>query len=223
MLVWIKGCPSPQVVRDRLLSDDAFETQLLGWLEACHVGDFATADDATLAAQLEEEYYERRGEDDWVKRSRLKSGITDPARTLPRRPPTGGDDGVMQRWHQEFLGETDRVVFCSNRHDRDHTKGCWCGYCRARFPRQLFETTEVDRSTGAIRFAKKEEWINTYNPVLSHVLRCNSDVTCLLSGTQVKAIIAYVTDYVTKSSLTTHSFFNTEQANWGDLWSVRTC
>ncbi|OBZ78025.1 hypothetical protein A0H81_02091 [Grifola frondosa] len=34
-------------------------------------------------------------------------------------------------------------------------------------------------------------------------------VTCLLSGTQVKAVVAYVTDYVTKSNLNTHSFFET--------------
>ncbi|KAH9884314.1 hypothetical protein C8Q73DRAFT_661081 [Cubamyces lactineus] len=67
----------------------------------------------------------------------------------------------------------------------------------------------VDNNTGAIRFKKWDVWINSYNPVLSAALRCNTDVTCLLSGTQVRAIIAYVTDYVTKGSLTTHTFFQT--------------
>ena len=62
---------------------------------------------------------------------------------------------------------------------------------------------------GAITMRKTEQWINTYNIVLSYLLRCNTDVTSLLSGTQVKAVIAYVTDYITKSLLKTHTMFET--------------
>lgn len=48
-----------------------------------------------------------------------------------------------------------------------------------------------------------------FSITLSYILRCNSDVTSLLSGTQVKAIIAYITDYITKSSLKTYNIFET--------------
>ncbi|KAH9848080.1 hypothetical protein C2E23DRAFT_740340 [Lenzites betulinus] len=219
MLVWISHCPSPQEIRDRLLADSEFESQLLGWLEACHFGDFATSTEEKLAEELEEVYYERQSDGTMLCRTRLKRHIRDPATTLPRRPPSQfseAGDQSLKSWHRSFLEDTDRVVFCSNRHDRSHGKGCWRsgdpGYCCARFPRELFEQNQVDRNSGAIRFAKKEAWINTYNIVLSNVLRSNSDLTCLLSGTQVKAIIAYVTDYVTKSSLTTHGFFETVRA-----------
>jgi hypothetical protein len=41
------------------------------------------------------------------------------------------------------------------------------------------------------------------------LLRCNSDVTSLLSGTAIKAIVAYISDYVTKPGLKTYTIFDT--------------
>ena len=46
------------------------------------------------------------------------------------------------------------------------------------------------------------------NPVVTFLLRCNSDVTSLLSGTAIKAIVAYISDYVTKPGLKTHTIFD---------------
>ncbi|PVF91925.1 hypothetical protein CPB86DRAFT_845756, partial [Serendipita vermifera] len=54
---------------------------------------------------------------------------------------------------------------------------------------------------------KNEPFINTYSPLLTYLIRSNTDVQCLLSGTAVKAILIYVTDYITKSSLKTHTAF----------------
>ena len=51
--------------------------------------------------------------------------------------------------------------------------------------------------------------MNTVSPVLTYLLRCNTDVTSLLSGTAIKAIVAYVTEYVTKPGLKTYSIFDT--------------
>ncbi|VDB99246.1 unnamed protein product [Peniophora sp. CBMAI 1063] len=53
-----------------------------------------------------------------------------------------------------------------------------------------------------------EPTLNTFNPVLTYLMRCNSDVTSLLSGTALKAVIAYVTDYITKNPLRTHTMFD---------------
>ncbi|KAF8588408.1 hypothetical protein K439DRAFT_1312207, partial [Ramaria rubella] len=41
----------------------------------------------------------------------------------------------------------------------------------------------------------------------TYLLRCNSDMTSLLSGTAIKAVIAYVTDYVSKNPLKTYGIF----------------
>ena len=54
---------------------------------------------------------------------------------------------------------------------------------------------------------KREAWLNTFNPIFSYLWRCNTDVTCLLSGTMVRAVIAYTTDYITKMALKTHAVF----------------
>jgi hypothetical protein len=37
---------------------------------------------------------------------------------------------------------------------------------------------------------------------------CNTDVTSLSSGTLIKAIVSYISDYVTKPALKTHQIFS---------------
>jgi len=68
--------------------------------------------------------------------------------------------------------------------------------------------TTVDPQTGYLNMKKGESWLNTFTPVLSYLIRCNSDVTSLLSGTAIKAAVAYVADYITKAPLKTHVMFD---------------
>ena len=72
----------------------------------------------------------------------------------------------------------------------------------------MFEETQVDPKTGALNIKKGEAWINFFTPLITFLLRCNSDITSLLSGTAIKAIVAYISDYVTKPGLKTHSIFD---------------
>ena len=51
--------------------------------------------------------------------------------------------------------------------------------------------------------------MNTVTPVVSYLLRCNTDVTSLLSGTAIKAVVAYISDYITKLMLKTYIVFDT--------------
>ncbi|KAI0643359.1 hypothetical protein C8Q79DRAFT_1024297 [Trametes meyenii] len=209
LLIWIEGCLSPQDIRDKLLADPAFESRFLLWLESCHSGDYGTGSEEELEAKWEHR------EPDRIVNGRRRKGkstllIPDAACSTVSKPPSDMPIEDLSRWYVSYRDDVDRIVFCSNRHDRDHMHGCLRGdpeYCRARFPRELHDSTVVDRNSGAVRFKKQSAWINTYNPVLSACMRFNTDVTCLLSGTQVRAIIAYVTDYVTKSTMNTHNFF----------------
>ena len=75
--------------------------------------------------------------------------------------------------------------------------------------RQTFDKTEVDPKTGALNIKNGEKWINTLTPIVTFLLRCNSDVTSLLSGTAIKTIVAYISDYVTKPGLKTYTIFDT--------------
>ena len=65
----------------------------------------------------------------------------------------------------------------------------------------------MDPATGTLSLKKLEQWLNTITPLATFLLRCNTDVTSLLSGTAVKAVVAYITDYITKQSLRTYTVF----------------
>jgi hypothetical protein len=124
-------------------------------------------------------------------------------------------------WWEKFYNIVDDLLSCSNYHKcqvstldkngRVNRKGCLNskGQCRARFPREIVKETLVDPLSGALCIKKGEAWINTFTPTLTYLMRCNTDVTSLLSGTAIKAIVAYVTEYVSKPGLTTYSAFDT--------------
>ena len=94
---------------------------------------------------------------------------------------------------------------------KNASSGCkdnkW-GKCKARFPHSLFTKSTIDTLTGAIDIKKLEPWLNTFTPIVTYLFRCNTDVTSLSSGTAIKAVVIYVSDYITKSSLKTHVIFD---------------
>ncbi|KAJ7753767.1 hypothetical protein B0H16DRAFT_1316668, partial [Mycena metata] len=141
------------------------------------------------------------------------------------------------QWWDHFSRETDDLLLRSNLHSHYHSvedtnanerkkdwrglkviqkgtkrvqerKGCMNrnNVCRARFPRPVVEDTVVS-DDGHISMRHAEPMMNTVNPVLTYFSRCNTDVTSLLSGTAVKAVIAYVSDYVSKVSLKSYQLF----------------
>ncbi|KAJ7441127.1 hypothetical protein FB451DRAFT_978778, partial [Mycena latifolia] len=91
---------------------------------------------------------------------------------------------------------------------RRERKGCLtkAGVCRARFPRDVFLKSEISED-GHVNVRHLESMMNTTNPIITYVSRCNSDVTSLLSGTAVKAVVSYVSDYVSKLSLKSFQMF----------------
>src|SRR5580704_12138598 len=82
------------------------------------------------------------------------------------------------------------------------------GTCKARFPRDIVSETMIDPETDALLMKKHEQWMNTVTPMVTYLVRSNTDVTSLLSGTAIKAVVAYISDYITKSSLKTYMLFD---------------
>ncbi|KAJ7182678.1 hypothetical protein C8R43DRAFT_868814, partial [Mycena crocata] len=91
---------------------------------------------------------------------------------------------------------------------RKERKGCLTtsGVCRARFPRDVVPESTIAED-GHIEVRHREPMMNTVNPIITFLNRCNSDVTSLLSGTAVKAVVSYVSDYVSKLSLKSYQMF----------------
>lgn len=96
---------------------------------------------------------------------------------------------------------------------RVHSTGKGClnkdGVCTARFPREVFMHSSVDAKTGHLNIRKRESGVNDVTPAITVAHGCNTDSRCLLSGTSVKAVVGYVTDYISKGWLKTHQVFQT--------------
>jgi hypothetical protein len=166
---------------------------------------------------------------------------SDPTQTSPEAPPPlcSCEDiceacDISENWWSNLDEVTDNLILRSNVHScrrpvastdfaktrqprtkiRTEIRGCLRkdGTCSAKFPRDVFVKTEVGPEDGYINIKKLEQMINTVTPDLTYCLRCNTDVTSLLSGTSIKAVVAYVSDYITKSSLKICHMFDSVRA-----------
>ena len=225
LLLWLRGCLSPQEMRNRIMDhNSSWQKKIVAWLESCHIGEFLGG----THEEVLDKVAQQTKSDDYV----------DPTLTMPEMPPpickqkhklescSKCDD--LKSWWVHFRDTVDDLLCKSNIHNCDRNKnkdgtqnkkatyvGCkdnkW-GKCKARFPRPTYEQTQVDTETGALNMKKGEPWMNTVTPVLTYLFRHNTDVTSLCSGTAIKAVVLYVSDYITKSSLKTHVVFDAIKA-----------
>ncbi|KZV94291.1 hypothetical protein EXIGLDRAFT_715631 [Exidia glandulosa HHB12029] len=195
LLLWIRYAISPEEIKRRLLDPDSdFQLRMVAYLDDCHRGHLFHG---TMSDDV------RRGPETQTAADPLPAPTAiHPTQTLPVQvhdSPAG--------W-AAYERNVDDLLRRTNYHKCD--KRCWTKgpkICKSRFPRKLIDRTHVD-PTGYIHVRHDERRMNTVNPTLSYLLRCNSDVTCLLSGTALKAVIAYATDYITKVGLKTPTMFN---------------
>ncbi|KAH8101941.1 hypothetical protein BXZ70DRAFT_869315, partial [Cristinia sonorae] len=193
LLVWIENSLSPQQIRDRLKdpSNNAeFERDLINWLEACHRGDFHSGTEQQVKARI---------------RRKCQSN-SDHISNNDNEP----QQNELTNWYEAATEEADEIVYLSNRHSENYNRGCKKrpdDDCRARFPREIRQHTVVDREEGSVLMRKREPWFNTWNTFLALLERCNSDVVPILSSTLCRGVLAYITDYITKTGLKLHGMF----------------
>ena len=218
MLLWIMGNLTPQEMKERILDPKSdFQKKIIDWIESCQIGEF-------LTGKMEEVINN-------VRQKETEQGYKDPTETMPIPPPdccktkhhVSENCAKCMEWWGTFNETVDDLISKSNIHncERGRNKdgsrksnltyvGCKdnkYGKCKARFPRHTFDESYIDQETGSINIKKKEEWINTLTPAVTYLFRCNTDVTCMWSGTALKAVVLYVSDYITKSGLKTHVVF----------------
>ena len=209
MLLWIKSALSPQDIRDKIMDPESdFQKAMVEYLEAVHKGEFFDGKLEDVVERIEE--YQKNPE------------YIPPTKTMPEAPPPRCPERnpcdvcdnckALTSWWSRFKSTVDDLVKRSNRHNDCSKSVRPClrkGKCKARFPRDIVESTMVDPATGALKMKKGEAWINTFSSLVTYLFRCNTDTTSLLSGTAIKATVAYITDYVTKPGLNTYSMFDT--------------
>ncbi|CAF4180729.1 unnamed protein product, partial [Rotaria sp. Silwood2] len=80
-----------------------------------------------------------------------------------------------------------------------------------RMPRKLVSNSTIDPATGNICMRRSDPWINNFNEYLIAACRSNMDIKFIWSGSDAKALVYYITDYVTKTSLSFHDTFSLVQ------------
>ncbi|KAJ6612584.1 hypothetical protein B0H10DRAFT_1729210, partial [Mycena sp. CBHHK59/15] len=220
MLIWIKGALSPQEIRTRMLEpNSAFQKDMIAYLEVSHVGEFLSGTMAEVRAKVPYHTKSRQGLHDVILDEipiPLPVRYADPTQTLPKGPPPLCEDCTgkmcskcddLDNWWDKWEETVDDLILRSNVHT------CRClrtdGTCASRFPRDLYMKTEVDPEDGSINVKKLEPMLNCLTPDVTYCLRCNTDVTSLLSGTSIKAVVAYISDYISKASLKIYHIFHT--------------
>ena len=106
-----------------------------------------------------------------------------PTKTMPEAPPPlcaeRNDCNIcdnckgLTSWWARFKNVVDDLVKCSNRHNDCSKSVRSClrkGKCKARFLRDIVETTMVDPATGALKMKKGEAWINYFSPLLTFLV-----------------------------------------------------
>ena len=124
--------------------------------------------------------------------------------------PNPASDDFLERFRKDIV----RLVETSNIHK--HSATCYkyskanltdLKTCRMRMPRALVNASRIDPTTGQIFMRRSHPWINNFNEWIMSACRSNMDIKFIWSGNDAKALVYYITDYVTKSSLAFHDMF----------------
>ena len=211
LLLWIKNALTIQEIRDKLMTENSpFQKALIEYLESVCSGDFLDTNSKELQNTLTE--------------YRSQKLYRNPSNSLPVSCPIACHSRCQScfncksnnLWWKSYKDVTNDLLHRENihKHQKANKKtgqgGCLndSGECKARMPQEIISKSTINHNIGTIELKKNEPWLNTFTPVITYLLRCNTDVTCLLSGDTVSAVISYVTDYVTKHSLKTYNILN---------------
>ncbi|KAJ3935822.1 MAG: hypothetical protein NXY57DRAFT_1046468 [Lentinula lateritia] len=203
-LIFNQKTLSPQEIRRMILDPStSFQKDLVAFLESIRVGEFLTGSLSNVKAAVTE-------------CTKSNPAYISPERTLPTPPPDFCEClqalcskcDAFVKWKKEYKFTVDDLLLKSNDKFETSCLNNRFKKCKARFPRNCFEETVIDPATGHIDLKKHEEWLNDISPALTYLIRGNTDVTSILSGTAIKSAVIYIADYITKTGLKTHVVFD---------------
>src|SRR5882762_5085314 len=205
-----------------------FQKKMVEYLESIHMGEFITGSLEDVKQNLDIAEL-----DDQYKNPTETLPISPPPQCNQNACGECKSFQATCSWESQFNSTVDDILLRSNIHkctggSKQYEKkkmkyknkntvdkyqpvtGClsnkW-GKCKARFPRKTFEHTEVNPDSGALNIKKGESMLNSVTAEVTYLIRSNTDVTSLLSGTAIKAVVAYVSDHISKPALKTYLIF----------------
>jgi hypothetical protein len=173
LVLWLHGAPPPDVLFDRLSSDEIFKSSLFAYLDSIiktDLDDFPTTNDESSAQRVSQQ------------------PVLTPAQYF--------DDNntknlFMRRAIAEYQTHTHMATCFKNARTG--------GRCRMRMPCPLHAATSFDSETGEITQKRSHGMINSFNPILTSLVNSNTDVTYLFRCRSALSVIHYITMYITKS------------------------
>ncbi|THU76714.1 hypothetical protein K435DRAFT_591017, partial [Dendrothele bispora CBS 962.96] len=184
LLVWVEGGLNPNDLKDRVLKDEEFKSRLIDFLED------------TISTCVP---------DDVPDAPSVQSSTFHPCSVRGAPVDLVGDQ-------LQAASQKDFHNLVNSCQVHAHTKTCY-KYCRdgeAKFCRfDLDESnvqpdTIVNPETGEIELKCSNGLVNSYNETIIKAVRCNMDIKFIGSGASAKAILYYITDYITKTQLKAH-------------------
>ncbi|KAF7314095.1 ATP-dependent DNA helicase [Mycena chlorophos] len=190
MLVWVEGGLNPNEIRKRALGiadeDVEFRERLVRFL------------DDTISNSIPAEPAPTEG---------VQSDVHNPCSVR-------GIRAEMDQFPAERQKDLRNVAIQCQKHT--HSKTCfkyWPGpphpkTCRFDLHEDNYRAETVfDPETGEINLRCLDGLVNNFNATILEAVRNNMDIKFIGSGTSAKAILYYITDYITKSQLKTHVAF----------------
>lgn len=198
MLLWLEGHPSPQHLRDELNASDDYKHKMFSWMESIIKCELPSTSKMVV-------------EPDGIplpRPKRAESGRPDPG--VVAAPSI--KDHTPEEFRMEFDEFVEELVKEYNWHE--HNATCWKYLkrgevgtdknCRMRIDGETHEFTTLDPETCSIMLRRWHPRIASYNDIVTFLMKCNTDVKYISSSEAAKALVYYITDYITKASLPTH-------------------
>ncbi|KAJ7136453.1 hypothetical protein C8R43DRAFT_858990, partial [Mycena crocata] len=188
MMIWCTGSLNPNEIKAKALEEDGgieFQKKLIAFMEDCISTSVPPEADPDLVTPLSNAH---------------------PCATRGPGPDVPPEDVEKAR-----ANDLHNLVERCQRHRHGNT--CykyWKGWPDPRDCRFDLDASNVkpisvfDPETGEFTLRCLDGLVNNFNETIIQAIRCNMDLKFIASGPAAKAVLYYITDYITKSQLQAH-------------------
>ncbi|KAF5320357.1 hypothetical protein D9611_011328 [Ephemerocybe angulata] len=197
MLIWLKGHLPPETLAATLKSSSEYGAALIKWIDSIMYSGFIGSKTILNDLPCEGDGEERAARDPHPA-SKLEPQVV---------------NYEKKAFTLEMNDHVDELLTRFNWHK--HTGSCWKYLkpgdpripenCRFGMDGVTSNTTTVDQTEGTIAIRRLHPKMTHYNPSIIFLLKCNTDIKFIGSGSDAKAFMYYVTDYITKAPLSMHA------------------
>ncbi|KAF5334184.1 hypothetical protein D9611_014514 [Ephemerocybe angulata] len=197
MLIWLKDHLSPELLADALKTSTEYGNALKIWIDSIMCSGFVGSSS--------------------FQNSQPFNDVEDKRPPRDPHPASAKEPNVSELGWPEFKREmhdhVDELLTRFNWHR--HSGSCWKYLkpgearipenCRFGMDGTTIEKTEINKEEGTLTIKRTHPKMTHYNPIITFLMKCNTDIKFIGSGAEANAFMYYVTDYITKAPLSMHA------------------